>query len=106
MITFFSVKNFRQFKDKLVFDFSSIRDYQFNTECVKDHLNEKSDCNFDMKILKMPRQFGAKLDILFVAIVFALNVIIARCPEREQEGWSRDIEKLLILRQRQKCYPI
>ena len=90
MITFFSVKNFRQFKDELVFDFSSIRDYQFNTECVKDHLNEKSDRHFNTKILKKPRQFGAKLDILFVVIVFALNVIIARCPEREQEGWSRD----------------
>ena len=55
-----------------------------------DHLNEKSDCNFDTKILKMPRQFGAKLDILFVVIVFALNVIIAYCPEREWKGWSRD----------------
>ena len=55
-----------------------------------DHLNEKFDRHFNTKILKMPRQFGAKLDILFVVIVFALNAIIAYCPEREWEGWSRD----------------
>jgi len=42
MITFFSVKNFRQFKDELVFDFSSIRDYQFNTEGVKNEVVNKA----------------------------------------------------------------
>lgn len=41
MLTFFSVKNFRQFREELVFDFSKVRDYQFNLNCVKNgYLNK------------------------------------------------------------------
>lgn len=36
MLTKFSVKNFRNFKDELVLDFKQEHDYKFNTQCVKD----------------------------------------------------------------------
>ncbi|MBR6395292.1 MAG: ATP-binding protein [Ruminococcus sp.] len=42
MLTFFSVKNFRQFREELIFDFSKVRDYQFNTICVKNELVNKA----------------------------------------------------------------
>ena len=42
MLTFFSVKNFRQFREELVFDFSKVRDYQFNTNCVKNGFVNKA----------------------------------------------------------------
>lgn len=38
MIKYFSVENFKNFKDKIVFDFSDVRTYQFNKNCVKDNL--------------------------------------------------------------------
>ena len=42
MIKLFSVKNYRNFKDKIVLDFSNIRDYDFNTYCIKDGLISKA----------------------------------------------------------------
>ena len=42
MLTYFSVKNFRQFKEELVFDFSKVRDYCFNTNCVKNGFVNKA----------------------------------------------------------------
>lgn len=42
MLTFFSVKNFRQFREELVFDFSKVKEYQYNTNCVKNGLVNKA----------------------------------------------------------------
>lgn len=42
MLRFFSVRNFRQFREELVFDFTNTRDYQFNLMCVKDGLINKA----------------------------------------------------------------
>ncbi len=42
MLTYFSVRNFRQFKEELIFDFSKVRDYQFNTNCIKNGLINKA----------------------------------------------------------------
>lgn len=42
MLRFFSVRNFRQFREELVFDFTNTRDYQFNTTCVKNGLVNKA----------------------------------------------------------------
>lgn len=42
MLTYFSVKNFRQFRDELVFDFSKVRDYQFSMNCIKDGFVNKA----------------------------------------------------------------
>jgi AAA15 family ATPase/GTPase len=42
MLTKFSVKNFKNFKDEIVFDLSKSRDYQFNKECIKDGIVNKS----------------------------------------------------------------
>ena len=42
MLRFFSVKNFRQFREELVFDFTNTRDYQFSPKCVKDGLVNKA----------------------------------------------------------------
>lgn len=42
MLKYFSVKNFKQFSDMLEFDFSDVGSYEFNTECVRDGLLNKS----------------------------------------------------------------
>ena len=42
MLRFFSVKNYRQFREELVFDFTNTRDYQFSPKCVKDGLVNKA----------------------------------------------------------------
>lgn len=42
MLRSFSVKNFRQFREELTFDFTNTRDYQFNPMCVKDSLIQKA----------------------------------------------------------------
>lgn len=42
MLRFFSVRNFRQFREELVFDFTNTRDYHFNSMCVKDGLINKA----------------------------------------------------------------
>ncbi|MGQ4002903.1 AAA family ATPase [Francisellaceae bacterium CB299] len=42
MLTKFSVKNFKNFKDEIVFDLSKSRDYKFNQECIKDSIVNKS----------------------------------------------------------------
>lgn len=42
MLRFFSVKNFRQFREELIFDFTNTRDYQFSPKCVKDGLINKA----------------------------------------------------------------
>jgi len=41
MLTKFEVTNFRGFKEKLSFDLTDSRDYQFNPECVKDGVVNK-----------------------------------------------------------------
>lgn len=41
MIKKFSVKNFKNFKDILVVDFTKARDYSFNQELIKDGLINK-----------------------------------------------------------------
>ena len=38
MIKKFSVKNFKNFKEKLTLDFSKIRDYGFNQSLIKNNL--------------------------------------------------------------------
>ena len=42
MLTRFSVKNFRSFKDELVLDFLNVRDYKFSTECIIDNTISKA----------------------------------------------------------------
>lgn len=41
MIKEFSVKNYKNFKDELKISFDNVRDYSFNTECIKDNLLNK-----------------------------------------------------------------
>lgn len=41
MLTKFEVTNFKNFKDKFVFDFTNTSDYQFNPECVKNGIVNK-----------------------------------------------------------------
>jgi len=38
MLSKFSVKNFKSFKNELVFDLSKTRDYEFGTECIKNNI--------------------------------------------------------------------
>ncbi len=42
MIKFFEVSGFKNFKDKIVLNFSDVRDYKFNSECVTDGLISKA----------------------------------------------------------------
>lgn len=41
MIRKFSVENFKNFKDKVVFDFTAVRDYDFNRDLIKNGLLNK-----------------------------------------------------------------
>lgn len=36
MLTYFSVKGFKNFKDEIVLDLGNTRDYQFNAQCIKN----------------------------------------------------------------------
>ncbi len=38
MLKRFEVQGYKNFKDRFVLDFSDVRDYQFNTECIKNNL--------------------------------------------------------------------
>lgn len=42
MIRYFSVKNYKQFKDKLELDFTKINNYPFNENCIKNNLISKA----------------------------------------------------------------
>ncbi|MDY0018010.1 MAG: ATP-binding protein [Candidatus Delongbacteria bacterium] len=42
MLTKFEVKNFKNFKENFVFDFTKINDYKFNTECIKNNAVNKA----------------------------------------------------------------
>ena len=42
MLKKFEVRNFKSFKNPLVFDFSNIRDYEFNDDLIKDGIMTKS----------------------------------------------------------------
>jgi hypothetical protein len=42
MIKLFEVSGFKNFKDKIVLDFSDVRDYKFNTGCITDGLIGKT----------------------------------------------------------------
>ena len=42
MLTKFEVTNFKNFENKLSFDFKSVKKYQFNEECVKDNIITKA----------------------------------------------------------------
>lgn len=42
MLKLFEVEGFKNFKDKITFDFSDVRDYKFNTECISNGLLGKS----------------------------------------------------------------
>ncbi len=73
MLEKFSVKNFKNFRNKIELDFSKVRDYQYNEVCVKDNLlnkiiiygkNAVGKSNFGLAILdirnnllSMPREF-------------------------------------------------
>jgi AAA15 family ATPase/GTPase len=41
MLTRFEVSGFKNFKNNIVLDFTDVRDYQFNTNCVRDQLLNK-----------------------------------------------------------------
>ena len=36
MLKYFSVENFKQFANKIEIDFSDVRDYKFNEQCIKN----------------------------------------------------------------------
>lgn len=42
MLKLFEVEGFKNFKDKITFDFSNVRDYKFNTECISNGLLGKT----------------------------------------------------------------
>ncbi len=42
MLKLFEVEGFKNFKDKITFDFSDVRDYKFNTECISNGLLGKT----------------------------------------------------------------
>lgn len=42
MIKYFSVRNYKGFKDTIKFDFSDYKDYQFNTNAIRDKLINKA----------------------------------------------------------------
>lgn len=42
MLKLFEVEGFKNFKDKITFDFSDVRDYKFNTECISKGLLGKT----------------------------------------------------------------
>lgn len=42
MLKLFEVEGFKNFKDKITFDFSDVRDYRFNTECISNNLLGKT----------------------------------------------------------------
>lgn len=42
MLRYFSVKNYKNFREKLVLDFTKVHDYQFNSRCVKNGLISKA----------------------------------------------------------------
>jgi AAA15 family ATPase/GTPase len=42
MLTRFEVKNFKNFKDNFVLDFTKTKNYNFNPECVKDGVVNKA----------------------------------------------------------------
>jgi len=41
MLTRFEVAGFKNFKNRIVLDFTDVRDYQFNSNCIKDNLLNK-----------------------------------------------------------------
>ena len=41
MLRKFSVKNYKNFKDSLSLDFTDVRDYKFNENCVKNGIINK-----------------------------------------------------------------
>ena len=42
MLRLFEVTGFKNFKEKIQLDFSDIRDYQFNTQCITNNLISKA----------------------------------------------------------------
>jgi len=42
MLKYFSVRGFKNFSKEIVFDFSNVHDYKFNSECISDGLVGKS----------------------------------------------------------------
>ena len=42
MLTKFTVTNFKNFKDELIFDFTKSKNYEFNPECVLDGIINKA----------------------------------------------------------------
>lgn len=60
MLKYFSVKNFKQFKERVVLDFSDVRDYNFNNGCIANGLlkngiiygkNASGKTNFGLAIM-------------------------------------------------------
>ena len=42
MLVKFQVKNFKKFKDEIIFDLSNTRNYSFNEEVIKDKILNKA----------------------------------------------------------------
>ena len=42
MLKLFEVSGFKNFKDTVTLDFSDVRDYKFNSQCITDHLIGKA----------------------------------------------------------------
>lgn len=38
MLKKFEVQNFKNFKNKMVIDFSDVRDYKFNNQCISNNM--------------------------------------------------------------------
>lgn len=66
MLKRFEVQGYKNFKERFVLDFSDVRDYQFNTECIKNNLinhsmiygkNSVGKTNFGRAILDVRSNF-------------------------------------------------
>lgn len=66
MLKRFEVQGYKNFKDRFILDFSDVRDYQFNTECIKNNLinhsiiygkNAVGKTNFGRAILDVRSNF-------------------------------------------------
>ena len=69
MLKLFETSGFKNFENKIVLDFSDIRDYKFSTECVKDNLlntliiygrNSVGKSNFGLALFDIVSHFTSK----------------------------------------------
>lgn len=87
MLTYFKVEGFKKFEKGVAINFENVRDYKFNTECIKDGVIKNA-------IIYGKNATGkSSLGLAILDISFHINYDVSSIKSEEYLNWNNNIAK-------------